>query len=85
MVGNYLELYADYVRRKEALVGLDSEIMTAMVQQQSQQQVAVNASSTQVPAQSDNRKGAEFVGSWSTVIGDEDQVINIWRYRGGWA
>ena len=28
---------------------------------------------------------AELVGSWSTIIGDQDQAFHVWRYVGGYA
>lgn len=28
---------------------------------------------------------AELVGSWSVVVGDQDQAFHVWRYNGGYA
>ena len=28
---------------------------------------------------------AELVGSWSVIVGDQDQVFHVWRYIGGYA
>ena len=28
---------------------------------------------------------AELVGSWSTIIGDQDQTFHVWRYIGGYS
>jgi len=28
---------------------------------------------------------AELVGSWSTIIGDQDQAFHVWRYVGGYS
>ncbi|KAK0418091.1 hypothetical protein QR680_013365 [Steinernema hermaphroditum] len=28
--------------------------------------------------------GAELVGSWSVVFGNQDQVVNLWRYNNGY-
>ena len=28
---------------------------------------------------------AELVGSWSVIVGDQDQAFHVWRYIGGYA
>lgn len=28
---------------------------------------------------------AELVGSWSVIVGDQDQTFHVWRYIGGYA
>lgn len=28
---------------------------------------------------------AELVGSWSVIVGDQDQAFHVWRYVGGYA
>lgn len=28
---------------------------------------------------------AELVGSWSVIVGDQDQAFHVWRYIGGYS
>lgn len=28
---------------------------------------------------------AELVGSWSVIVGDQDQTFHVWRYTGGYS
>lgn len=32
-----------------------------------------------------NDINAELVGSWSVIVGDQDQAMHVWKYTGGFA